>query len=79
MNTAKKGVAKRKKNNYLTKRILKSAVRTGVRAAAEKTMRVMGYLVISRDGWIIKKHADGRVEKISKIEHVNRAEKIALD
>ena len=34
--------------------------------AADETMKVMGYNMIAKDGWVIKKYADGREEKISK-------------
>jgi hypothetical protein len=53
---------------YLTKRILVSAAKTGVKKAAKETMKVMGYTIIAKDGWVIKKYADGTIEKVSKLE-----------
>ena len=52
---------------YLTKRILVSAAKRGVREAAAETMQIMGYLVIAQDGWVVKKYADGRIERIEPI------------
>jgi len=42
---------------YLTKRLLVSAAKRGIRKAAEETMQVMGYVVIAQNGWIVKKYA----------------------
>ena len=52
---------------YLTKRLLVSAAKRGVRQAAEETMQLMGYNVIAKGGWVVKKYADGRIEKIEPI------------
>jgi hypothetical protein len=73
--------AKRKSatHPYLTKRRLASAARTGIRKAAAETMHVMGYTVIAENGWVIRKYADGRIEKLSRIETVNTNGSIALD
>lgn len=37
------------------------------RKAAKETMRVMGYNVIAKDGWIVKIYPDGKTKKIKKI------------
>ncbi len=76
-------MAKTKKDSsnrpYLTKRRLASAARTGIRKAAADTMEVMGYTVIADNGWVVKKYADGRIEKMSQIGTVNTKENLALD
>ena len=84
-NTAKKTVKAatrksptRRKNNYLTKRILVSAATTGFIEASERTMRVMGENVIVKDGWVVRIFADGRIERISKIDS-NNNKHLALD
>lgn len=64
---------------YLTKRILESAARQGFRKAAEETMKVMGYNVIAKDGWVMKMFPDGTFEKISPIESENTDYDLALD
>jgi hypothetical protein len=63
---------------YLTKRILISVARNGVKKASEETMRVMGYTVIASGGWVIKKYADGRTEQISPIP-VSKNQELILD
>ena len=44
----------------------------GFSKVAAKTMKVMGYNDIVKDGWIVKKFADGRIKKISKLETINK-------
>jgi hypothetical protein len=76
-------MAKAKKKSarapYLTKRRLASAAQSGIRKAAAETMEVMGYTVIADNGWVVKKFADGRIERISPVETVNTNESLALD
>ena len=79
MARAQKTATKKTTDNYLTKRILKSAAKSGIKKAAKKTMQVMGYTVIAKRGWVVKKYANGTVERVSKINPVNRAQRIALD
>ena len=74
-----KAAKKKTTDNYLTKRILKSAAKSGLKKAAKKTMQVMGYAVIAKGDWVVREYADGRVEKVSKINPVNRSKRIALD
>lgn len=64
---------------YLTKRRLVSAAKSGIRKAAAETMEVMGYVLIAEDGWLVKKYADGRTEKISPIERTNINATLVLD
>lgn len=59
---------KRKKSPpYLTKRILISAAKRGIRKAAEETMQIMGHVVIAQNGWVVRKYADGTIEQIEQI------------
>lgn len=52
---------------YLTKRQLASAARAGIRDAAARTMEVMGYTVVAHKGWVVKKFADGSIEKLKPL------------
>jgi hypothetical protein len=64
---------------YLTKRILISAAQKGFRAASEETMKVMGYNVIAKDGWVVKIFPDGHTEKISPLEPESNEYELVLD
>ncbi|MGV3529820.1 MAG: hypothetical protein ACO1OO_13050 [Flavisolibacter sp.] len=71
--------SKGKQKPYLTKRILAKATKAAVKKAAKKTMKVMGYSVVAQNGWIIRKYADGKIERISRIAQPNARGKIAVD
>lgn len=75
---AKKGAAT-DNTNYLTKRILTKAATKGFNHAAAATMRVMGYNVIVYRGWVVKKYACGRIEKIKKLQTTKTKTNLALD
>ncbi len=64
---------------YLTKRMLVSAAARGFKKASAEAMQLMGYIVIAKDGWVVKKYADGKIEKLSPIEQVSHRNAIALD
>jgi hypothetical protein len=53
---------------YLTKRIVVRAARRGIKEASKETMNAMGYNVIAKDGWVVKKFQDGSIEKINPID-----------
>ena len=77
-------MAKAKKNSqitrtYLTKRRLASAARTGIRIAAANTMVVLGYTVVAHEGWVVKKYADGNIEKIEPLANQEENAPINLD
>jgi len=69
----------RSNRSYLTKRRLASAARIGIREAAAHTMLVMGYTVIVLDGWVVKKHADGTIEKLKPLAAQEETANLNLD
>ena len=54
----------------LTKNILENAARKSMGKAAEETMKVMGYNVIARNGWVVKIFPNNKIERISRIPRV---------
>ncbi len=52
----------------LTKRILRKAAATGFTLAAAKTMEVMGENLIVKSGWVVRKLANGQIERIVKVK-----------
>lgn len=54
----------------LTKTFLETAAQKSMAEAAKETMKVMGYNVIARDGWVVKVFPNKTVEKISPIPPV---------
>ena len=82
---AKKASAKKstvKKNNelnYLTKRILNTAAKTGFKKGADNTMEIMGFNVIVHQGWVVKKYRDGRIARIKKLDKTPTERALVLD
>lgn len=70
--TVIRNISKEKTSDPLTKKILIKAASEGFSKAAAQTMKVMGYNVIVKDGWVVKKFADGSIKKISKLEQTNK-------
>ena len=52
---------------YLTKRILVAKAKTAGKKAADAAMHKMGFVVTVQDNWVVKKYADGQIERISSI------------
>jgi hypothetical protein len=71
-------MAKKIAYQYLTKRRLISAARTGMKIASAETMSVMGCNVIAEGGWVVKKFANGTVKKLSRIPKSKGAKKTAI-
>ena len=63
---------------YLTTRALERALSKATRNLTEEAMELMGYIVITEDGWVVKKFKDGSVEKIEKIKKVKLSKNIDL-
>ena len=54
----------------LTKNFLENAANKSMNEAAEETMRVMGYNIVAKKGWLVKVFPDKKVEKITPIPPV---------
>lgn len=53
---------------YLTKRVVERATRKGMKIAAQRTMDAIGYIVVAREGWLMKVFPDGQTENIRQLE-----------
>ena len=53
---------------YLTKRKIVSTAKAAGKKAAKKAMGIMGFVVTTHNGWVVKQFADGTKERISKIK-----------
>ena len=52
---------------YLTTRILVSNTKKAGQAAAQKAMETMGYLIVAKEGWLVKIFKNGDVERIEEL------------
>ena len=54
----------------LTKKFLETAARKSMEEAAVETMKVMGYNVVAKNGWVVKVFPNKKVVRISPIPRV---------
>lgn len=54
---------------YLTKRLLSKLATKAVDKTAKDAIKEMGYVIEANEGRVVKRYADGRVEKIEPIEN----------
>jgi len=52
---------------YLTKRTVVAKAKTAGKKASLAAMQKMGFVVTIQKGWVVKKYADGRIERINAI------------
>ncbi len=52
---------------YMTKKMVRRASKSGAAQASRDTMLRMGQTVIVQGDWVVRKHADGRIEQISPL------------
>ena len=69
----------RKDKAYITKRILLSASSKAVKLAWMKAMGRAGHVVRVKDGWVVREHQDGIIERISKLGPKVKPQEIVLD
>lgn len=53
--------------SYLTKRTVVSKAKAAGKKAAKAAMETMGYVVTIKDGWVVRKFEDGKIEQIERI------------
>jgi hypothetical protein len=57
-----------KKPQELTKDIVVKVVRKGLRNAAKKSLKTMGYTIKTQEGWLVKISTSGDVSRIKEIK-----------
>lgn len=62
---------------YLTTRILQSSAKQAFSSASKQAMKDHGYIVVAKDGFIVKQFSDGRIEIIEEI--IKSKVKLAFD
>lgn len=70
---------KSNKTTYLTKRSIVRASGKAVRQASQRAMKVAGYVVVEKDGWVVRKNRDGSLERISKLSPKVKPQDVILD
>lgn len=60
------------KESSLTKDVLNRAVSKGIRDASTSAMKTAGFVLTVQSGWVVRKHEDGRIEKLEKLSRVSK-------
>ena len=63
-----------RKTVYLTKERLNRAAKQGVHEASRRAKKTASSLVTVKEGWIVREHNDGSLEKIEKLAKVSDRE-----
>lgn len=69
---------KNQETKYLTKRILKKVTKKGLSEASDYAIFTADSIVVAEDGWIVRKHKNGKIQRIEEIRKV-RSSQIVLD
>lgn len=67
------------KLKYLSTRLVSRKSKSAFKEGARRAMKKNGYLVIVHEGWIVKKFADGRIEKLEALKSDQQSLKLILD
>lgn len=68
-----------KKKAYISKRLVARVSRRIFKSAADKALIDNGYVIIAKDGWIVKEYANGDIEKLKEIDSSSITQELALD
>jgi len=70
-----------KKDNleYVSKRLVARGSKRAFKKAAGKAMEENGYVVVAKDGWVVKEFSDGRIERLHKLDVVDLNTEVLLD
>jgi hypothetical protein len=70
-----------KKDNleYVSKRLVARGSKRAFKKAADKAMEENGYVVVAKDGWVVKEFSDGRIERLHKLDVVDLNTEVLLD
>lgn len=67
------------KKKYISKRLVERKSKVAFKSAAKKAMTNIGYVIVVKDGWVVKEYSNGKVEKIEKLSSHSANQKLILD
>jgi len=53
---------------YVTKRLVARLSKSAFKSASSEAMEANGYVVVVKDGWVVKEFSDGRIEAMEKLD-----------
>ena len=69
----------KKRLEFISKRLVVRGSEKAFKTAANKAIKVNGYVVVVKDGWVVKEFLNGKVERISKIDSSDINQELLLD
>lgn len=67
------------KKHYISKRLVARGSKRVFKSDASKALRDNGYVIVAKDGWIVKEFADGVITKLRRIEEHDVGQELVLD
>ncbi len=64
---------------YISKRLVERKSKKAFKIAAKRAMIDYGYVIIVKDGWVVKEFLSGKIEKIEKLSPQNLNQELILD
>lgn len=70
---------KKRKIKYISKDMVAQKSRRAFKEGAIRAMDTNGYIVIAHEGWVVRKHSDGNIERMRKLNEEHGHLKVILD
>lgn len=64
---------------YVSKRLVSRKSKSAFKSAAKKALETNGYIIIEKDGWLVKEYSDGQVEQLEQIHPDISLDDLILD
>ena len=64
---------------YVSKRLVARGSEKAFKAAADKAIKANGYVVVVKNGWIVKEYLNGNIEPIKEIDSHSISQDLVLD
>lgn len=70
---------KKDEKEYVSKRLVARGSKRIFKKAASRAMHDNGYVVVAKDGWVVKEFIDGAIERIRRIDLSDASQELILD
>jgi hypothetical protein len=70
---------KKDKVEYVSKRLVARGSKRAFKKAAGKAMEENGYVVVAKDGWVVKEFSDGTIERLHQLDTAVVNTEVLLD
>lgn len=70
---------KKTRLKYISTRLVINKSRSAFQEGSKRAMEANGYVIIANEGWLIKKFADGTIEKLEQLDNSFTTQNLILD